>query len=94
MGLRRCYCKNRGYRKKGRFVILYKYVECMRNKRRTILYTTNSSLVVNWQRQHSVSVEQEIVRDIFAFQESGRIDDCQLNMSVSPCKAVELQGLT
>jgi hypothetical protein len=57
--------------------------------RRIILYTTNNGLVVNWQRQHSVGVEQEIVRDVFAFQKSGGKDDCQLNMSVSPCRAAE-----
>jgi hypothetical protein len=56
----------------------------------------NNGLVVNWQRHHSVGVEQEIVRDVFAFQESGWIDDCQLNMSVSPCRAAEYRnsGLT
>jgi len=42
----------------------------------------NNGLVVNWKRHHSVGVEQEIVRDVFAFQKSSWIDDCQLNMSV------------
>lgn len=49
----------------------------------------NNNLVVNWQRQHSVRGEQEIVRDVFAFQESGWIDDCQLNTSVSSRGAAE-----
>lgn len=48
---------------------------------------SNNNLVVNWQRHHFVGVEQEIVRDVFAFQESGWIDDCQLNMSVNSCRA-------
>jgi len=50
----------------------------------------NNNLVVNWQWQHSVGVEQEIVRDVFAFQESGWISDCQSDMSASPCRAANM----